>query len=152
MTEPVPVAFDSSVLLTWVLQELTWQRVDRLLTNPNVRPVLAGPALAEVIYTAHRKGNTSTPAQLWAAFAANGAVVEHPEDDDLVRAAELRELSDDHPGPQGETLSLGDALILAVVERLGVKVVTRDTYWKGFAAAGHTSAQVLDYVTTSRGA
>lgn len=143
------VAFDSSVLLTWILQEQTWQRVDALLVNPGITPVLPGPVLTEVIHRARVDGNTSTPTQIWTALAAHGAVIEHPEDDDLVRAAELRGVSDLHPGPHGATLSLGDALILAVVERMGVKVVTRDTYWSWFASRGLTTASVLDYVTTS---
>ena len=41
------------------------------------------------------------------------------------------------------TLSLGDALILAVVERLGVKVLTADRYWSQMAADGLTSAAVV---------
>ncbi|UZN03528.1 PIN domain-containing protein [Cellulomonas sp. S1-8] len=145
------VAFDSSVLLTWILQEPTWQRVDALLSNPQITPVLAGPVLTEVVHRARVDGNTSTPSQLWTAFSAHGAVIAHPEDDDLLRAAELREASDAHPGPHHATLSLGDALILATVERLGVKVVTRDRYWSWFAAQGHTTATVLDYVSSGAG-
>jgi len=40
------------------------------------------------------------------------------------------------------TLSLADALILAVVERLDIPVVTLDTYWAEFSAQGHTTAMV----------
>jgi len=145
------VAFDSSVILTWILQEPTWQRVDALLSNPQVTPVLPGPVLTEVVHRARSDGNTSTPGQLWTALSAHGAVVEHPEQADLLRAAELRETSDVHPGPHQATLSLGDALILATVERLGIKVVTRDRYWSWFASQGHTTATVLDYVSTGAG-
>lgn len=145
------VAFDTSVLLTWVLQEPTWQRVDALLRNSQVTPVLAGPTLTELVHLARRKGNRSSPDMLLSAFLAHGAVIELSGTDDLLRAAELRETSDAHPGPHGETLSLGDAMILAVVERLEIAVVTRDTYWAEFAGHGHTSARVHDYVKVSSG-
>jgi len=39
------------------------------------------------------KGNQSAPAQISDALAAAGLRVEHPTDDDLVRAAELIEIS-----------------------------------------------------------
>jgi hypothetical protein len=65
-----------------------------------------------------------------------GVRTEHPTDEDLLRAAELLEMSDRNPGPPKTTvgaeptLSLGDALILATTERLGDPVLTRDSYWK----------------------
>lgn len=77
-----------------------------------------------------------------------GLRVEHPTDDDLVRAAELIEISDDNPGPKSprsnteSTLSLGDALILAVTERLGCMVLTRDGYWKWMVDEGHMKVRV----------
>lgn len=40
------------------------------------------------------------------------------------------------------TLSLGDALILAVTERLGCMVLTRDGYWKWMVDEGHLKVQV----------
>ena len=78
-------------------------------------------------------------------------VVVHPEDGDLIRCAELLERSVAHPGPAASavgsrsTLSLADGLILAIVERLGVPVVTRDRYWSDFAEEGHTRARVVTF-------
>lgn len=138
-------AFDSSVILTWVLQEQTWQRVHALLSNPNLEPVLPGPVLTEVVHRARARGNTSSATQLWATLHIFGAIVEPPTQEDLLRAAGLQEASDGSPGPRGETLSLGDALVLAVVERLKVPVVTKDRYWRLFADDGHTGATILDY-------
>jgi predicted nucleic acid-binding protein len=69
--------------------------------------------------------------------------------EDLIRSAELYEASEQRPGPTHPatgvqpTLSRADSLILAVVERLGVKVVTRDRYWRDFAEAGNTTATIL---------
>jgi PIN domain nuclease of toxin-antitoxin system len=40
---------------------------------------------------------------------------------------------------------LGDALILAVTERLGVKVLTGDRYWSQLTEQGHTSAVVVQF-------
>ena len=80
-------------------------------------------------------------------------VVVHPEDADLIRCAELLERSVAPPGPAASAvgsrsrsiLSLADGLILAIVERLGVPVVTRDRYWSDFAEEGHTRARVVTF-------
>jgi len=119
-----------------------------VLERPEVEGILPGPALTESISVARRKGNHSSAAQISQALAADGLRVEHPTDDDLVRAAELIEISHNNPGPppphsdQDATLSLGDALILAVTERLGCMVLTRDGYWKWLASGGHLKVQV----------
>jgi PIN domain nuclease of toxin-antitoxin system len=79
---------------------------------------------------------------LYNALIALGLRVEHPLDEDLVRAAELIEVSEDNPGPppahsnRETTLSLGDSMILAITERLGHTVLTRDTYWKWMVDEG----------------
>lgn len=107
--------------------------------------MLPGPAITETINQAREKGNRGSPREILEAFQGYGAHVEHPTDDDLVRAAELLEASVDHPGPRGETLSLGDALILAVTERPGCPVLSRDRYWELLAADRQTTANVHQY-------
>ena len=140
-------AFDSSTLVTWILQEQHWQAIDRLLGRSDAEPMLPGPALAEVIHVARRKGNASPPAQIRLMLMAQGITIVHP-DDDLVRAAELLEASDANPGPEHPvtrrraTLSLADAMILAICEQHGWTVVTRDQHWEWFAQQGHTGAKV----------
>ena len=143
-------ALDSSAVVAWVLQEVTrWRTIDALLSSEMADPVLPAPGLTEVIETARRRGNTSSGAFIASALSAKGVRTEPLSDEDLVRAAELVEVSTTHSGPahpstgRAATLSLGDALILAVVERLDVPVVTLDAYWATFATAGHTSAHVL---------
>jgi PIN domain nuclease of toxin-antitoxin system len=143
-------ALDSSTVLTWVLQEPRWQSVEAMLHSPAAEPLLPGPVLTEVIKRARAKGNVSPPAQIAATLKGQGMVVVHPQDADLIRCAELLELSAANPGPPGtaastSTLSLADGLILAIVERLGVPVVTRDRYWDGFAQQGHTRARVVTF-------
>jgi PIN domain nuclease of toxin-antitoxin system len=143
-------ALDSSALVAWVVQEVPrWRAIDALLSAPGADPVLPAPGLAEVIEAARRRGNASPAALIAAAVAAKGVRTEVLVEADLLRAAELIETSKEHPGAAHPatgrvvTLSLGDALILAVVERLGIAVVTLDRYWVDFAAAGHTTARVL---------
>lgn len=136
------VCLDTSVVATWVLQERGWQVVDRLLSRTDVEPVLPGPVLTELIELVRRKGNQATGPEIRDTLASFGARVEHAADDDLLRAAELLEVAKAHPGPHGETLSLGDALVLAVTERLGVSVVTHDTYWHLLTSDGHSTAKV----------
>lgn len=134
--------FDSSTIVIYLTQERPfWKSIDRTLNHPNIEPVVAGPALTEIITTTRRKGNTSNGSHIWAALSALGVTIEHPIDDDLVRAAELIELSEANPGPANSkgvqaTLSLGDALILAIGERLNVAVITNDTYWEWMVDQG----------------
>ena len=157
MTSPAPrpaaaqrieLCLDSSVVCTLLLQERGWQAIHRTLQRSEVDGVLPGPALTEAIRVARRKGNQSTAHQIREALTALGLRVEHPTDGDLVRAAELIEISDDNPGPpsprsnRDATLSLGDALILAVTERLGCMVLTRDAYWKWMVDEGHLGVNV----------
>jgi PIN domain nuclease of toxin-antitoxin system len=143
------LAVDSSVLLTWILQERRWQLVERLLDNSELDVVLPEPGLAEVIAIARKKGNASSPQQLATAMAARGVRIEPLAPGDALRAAELLEISALKPGPVGRhsgrpmTLSLGDALILSVVERLGCPVLSRDGYWQVLSTEGHTTAVVL---------
>lgn len=98
--------------------------------------ILPGLVLTESIAVTRRRGNRSTAGQIHEALSALGLRVEHPTDADLVRAAELSEVSTAHPGPASSPgpreamLSLGDSLILAVTERLGCLVLTRDAYGK----------------------
>lgn len=142
------MCLDSSVVCTVLLQERGWQAIMNALARPEVEGILPGPALTEAIWVVRRKGNQSAPAQIAEALAAMGLQIEHPTGDDLVRAAELIEISDNNPGPppphsdRDSTLSLGDALILAVTERLGCMVLTRDGYWKWMVAEGHLKVQV----------
>lgn len=144
-------ALDSSTVLTWVLQEQRWRSVEKMLRSPGAEPLLPGPVLAEVIKQARAKGNVSSPVQISATLKGQGMVVVHPQADDLIRCAELLELSSANPGHLGvgteprSTLSLADGLILAIVERLGVPVVTRDRYWNDFAEQGLTRARVVTF-------
>lgn len=138
----VVLCLDSSIVVNLLLQELGWKSVHRVLDMPHVTTILPGPALAESIDFTRRKGNQSSGEQIYEALTARGVRVEHPRDEDLVRAAALLEISRDNPGPphpttdREGTLSLGDALILAVTERLGCRVLTRDAYWKWMVDQG----------------
>lgn len=134
--------FDSSTIVIYLTQERPfWKAIERTLEHPDIEPVLAGPALTEVIATTRRKGNISTGSHIWAALAGQGVVIEHPTAGDLMRAADLIELSDHNPGPVNSkgveaTLSLGDAVILAIAERLDCPVITNDTYWEWMVNQG----------------
>lgn len=142
------LCLDSSVVCTLLLQERDWQAILRTVQRPDVDAILPGPVLTETIAVVRRKGNQSSPAQISTTLAAQGLRVEHPTDQDLVRAAELIEISAGNPGPppphsgKDATLSLGDALILAVTDRLGCMVLTRDRYWKWMLDEGHLHVRV----------
>lgn len=143
------LCLDSSVLCTLLLQERGWQAIHRTVQREDVAGILPGPVLTESISVARRKGNQSSSTQIHQALTSLGLRVEHPTDDDLVRAADLIEISDRNPGPppshtqHDATLSLGDALILAVTERLNCMVLTRDTYWKWMVDQGLLDVKVI---------
>jgi predicted nucleic acid-binding protein len=147
--EATGVCLDASVLVALLVQERGWQAARRLMARPDVRCVAPGAVLTETVYVARRRGNQAGGGEIWEALSALGLTVETPSAADLLRAAELVESSAANPGPAAPqldtpaTLSLGDALALAVSERLGHAVVTRDTYWKWLADQGLTSARVV---------
>lgn len=91
---------------------------------------------------ARKKGNASTGTLIAATLRANGMRVEQSIESDLLKAAELFEISKENPGPINSktnfsaALSLGDAIILAVTERLNVPIVTRESYWNWLADQG----------------
>ena len=133
------LCLDSSVVLTVILQERGWKPILAVLQHADVDVVLPGPCLTETIDVARRRGNQSSGKQLHATLTSLGRI-EHPTDADLVRAAELLEVSERNPGPPKgsypSTLSLGDALILAITERLEFMVLTRDDYWRWMVDQG----------------
>lgn len=142
------LAFDSSALLTWLLQERGWRAVDEILHAGAFQMVMPGPVLTECIYRARSKGNVSSGDQIAAALEAQGLVVEAPKREDLVVAAELHEVSRRHPFLDSVTqkthsLSLADCLVLAVCQRLGCRVVSRDRYWAWLAGHGHVDVDVV---------
>lgn len=142
------LALDSSIVVNLLLQKPGWQAVHNVLQRPNVSGVLPGPALSESISVSRRLGNQSSGSQIYEALTALGVRVEHPTDHDLLRAAELLEISRDNPGPphpitdEEGTLSLGDALILATTERLDCIILTRDAYWKWMVDQGLLAVRV----------
>lgn len=86
-------------MCTVLLQERGWQAILGALQRAEIEGILPGPARTEAIWVARRKGNQSAPVQISEALTALGLRVEHPTEDDLVRAAELIEISHDNPGP-----------------------------------------------------
>lgn len=147
-SEPSSLCLDSSVVVTLLLQEPGWQAIHHALLRPEISGILPGPVLTETIAVTRRRGNQSTGQQIFRTLTSLGVRIQHPTDSDLLRAAELLELSRDNPGPPAPmtreegTLSLGDALILAITERLGCMVLTRDQYWKWMVDQGLIQVRV----------
>lgn len=141
------VALDASTILAWAKKERGWQAIDNLLRTPpgQARLALPGTALTEIIAVLR---NRPTGGQLsHQAIATNilgqGIDLETMTEEDHVRAAELLEISRANPGAGGESLSLSDASIIAVSERLGANVLTGDTYWNEISEAGHLKVKAV---------
>jgi ribonuclease VapC len=126
VTDP-RVVLDASAVLAWVLHESGADVVERLL------PAAAIPAanLTEVLYRAPERGHGMTMEQLEAHLLAKGLTIESVTPDDARRAAELIRYSRDHRrGRRDSGLSLGDALCIAVAERLELPISGGDTAWE----------------------
>jgi len=119
------IVLDASALLAWVRNERGAETVGRLMPLA----VVPAPNLTEVLHGARRRGHRMSPEELHDHVVAMGLEVESFKQTDTVRAAELLLYSVEHPGPNDERLSLGDASCIAVAERLQLPVSGDDSYW-----------------------
>ncbi|WP_405856890.1 PIN domain-containing protein [Streptomyces sp. NBC_01515] len=125
-SEP-PVVLDTSAVLAWVFKEKGADAVDELLSSA----ATTAANLAEVTYVCLRRGYTRPPQELHQDLAALGLAVEPTTADEAVRAGQLIHGSHrDRQQYDGRTLALGDALCIALAERLDRPLVTGDTLWK----------------------
>jgi len=116
------VVMDASAIVAWLLNERGAPTVGRLLQFA----VLPAPNVTESIRTARTHGHRMTSDQLYSRLEASCAVVEPFLDVDAPRAAELLLFADRQANAQ---LSLGDALCIAVAERLQLPLVGDDGLW-----------------------
>jgi len=119
------IVLDASALLAWVRNERGAETVGRLMPVA----VVPAPNMTEVLHRARIRGHRMTPDELQSHLAAMGLEVESFRPADTVRAAELLLYSAEHPGPNDERLSLGDATCIAVAERLRLPISGDDSYW-----------------------
>lgn len=132
------IALDTSAVVAWIREEPGGSQIESVIVNPDADVVLPGPVLTETIHVLQRLGYTAAADDIAATLASHGLRVEPPQTEDLVRAAALLALK-----PSAGTVSLADALILAVAERLACPVVTCDRLWGDIARDGDTSAMVV---------
>lgn len=141
------VALDASTILAWAKKERGWQGIDRLFRTPpgRARLALPGTALTEVITTLRHRatGRQLSHQAIATSVLGQGIDLELMTEQDHVRAAELLEISYANTGPHGETLSLSDASIISVCERLEANVLTGDVYWTKLAEAGHFKVRAI---------
>jgi PIN domain nuclease of toxin-antitoxin system len=119
------IVLDASGVLAWVRNERGAETVGRLMSVA----VVPAPNLTEVLHRARRRGHRMSTEQLYDHLVAMGLEVESFKQADTVRAAELLQYSIEHPGPNDDRLSLGDACCIAVAERLRLPISGDDTYW-----------------------
>lgn len=119
------IVLDASALLAWIRNERGAETVGRLMPLA----VVPAPNLTEALHRARWRGHRMSPEELHDHVVAMGLEVESFGQDDAVRAAELLLYSIEHPGPDDERLSLGDASCIAVAERLRLPISGDDSYW-----------------------
>ncbi|MEU3420086.1 PIN domain-containing protein [Streptomyces murinus] len=120
-----PVVLDASAVLAWVFNEKGADIVDELL--PQAATTAAN--FTEVTYVCLRRGYSHP--QLHQDLTALGLSVEPTTADQAVRAGQLiHESQQARQQHAGRTLALGDALCIALGERLNRPLVTGDILWK----------------------
>ncbi|WP_055531928.1 type II toxin-antitoxin system VapC family toxin [Streptomyces graminilatus] len=131
MNRETPVVLDSSAVLAWVFHEEGADFVDELLPEAS----MSTANFAEVTTVCLRRGYLNPPEQLHQDLTALGLRVEPTSVDEAVRAGKLvYESYRDRQHYGGRTLALGDALCIALGERLNRPLVTGDTLWKDLEA------------------
>jgi PIN domain nuclease of toxin-antitoxin system len=119
------IVLDASALLAWIRNERGAETVGKLMPVA----VVPTPNLTEALYRARWRGHRMSPEELHDHVVAMGLEVESFRQADTVRAAEVLVYSLEHPGPNDERLSLGDAACIAVAERLLLPIAGDDSYW-----------------------
>jgi len=123
---PRRVVLDASALLAWVLNERGAHTIGKLLPVA----VISAPNLVEVLYRAPERGHRMPASQLQEHALAMGLAVEPFTASDVTRAAELIAYSRAcRRDAQGDCLSLGDGLGLAVAERIELPITGEDQLW-----------------------
>ncbi|HEV2954259.1 MAG TPA: PIN domain-containing protein [Candidatus Dormibacteraeota bacterium] len=118
---------DASAAVAWLNKERGADTVGKLLPHA----VIPASALTEALYRSREKGHKLSTDDLATSLKEMGASIEPFTDADVVCAADL--IFDSRQArtqPQDPCLSLGDALCLAVADRLGLPVTGSDHYWE----------------------
>ncbi len=132
MTDPSrKVVLDASALAAWVYRETGYQVVARALPVA----VAAVPNAVETLARAAERGYDASSDELLADLQAMGLVLEPVLPEDTVRASDLIIQSRKLRIAAGHGIALGDALCLAVAERLALPVVGGDKAWDKLALA-----------------
>ncbi|MDP9443651.1 MAG: PIN domain-containing protein [Actinomycetota bacterium] len=126
MTEKArKVVLDASAVVAWIFRERGYQVIARALPVA----VLPVPNAVEVLARALERGYPDTAEGLLAEIQEMGVRLEDTSESDAVRAAELIAESRRLGLGKGWGVSLGDALCLAVAERLDLTAVGGDKAW-----------------------
>lgn len=120
------VVIDASALLAWLFKERNWETVDTLIAGTLV--VAPASVMVETLYRATERGHRYSPTELQESLLGLGITIEPVTADDTVRAAELIRMSRTSGTPG--SISLGDALCIAVAERLDATLTGGDEEWE----------------------
>jgi PIN domain nuclease of toxin-antitoxin system len=122
------IVLDASAIVDYVIRGRGWETIEKLLPYA----VVAVPNLTEALAVIAQKGlQKRSSEQLAGAIQDLGVEYDGCEVADAVRAAELISHSRLHPVGNGKlTLSLGDALCIAVAERRGLPIAGADQLWE----------------------
>lgn len=119
------VVLDASALVAWIYRETGYQVVARALPVA----VAAVPNVVETLARSAERGYDASGEELFADLQEMGLAVEPVLVEDTLRASELIIESRKLNIASGHGIALGDALCLAVGERLNLPVIGGDKAW-----------------------
>lgn len=121
------IVLDASALIALLRRERGWQAVAKIIESGNA--VTSPTGLAETFDICRSKKNGMSRTEIWESLSLIGLRVEPIIEQDALEIAYLWEQSDS-VGKNVGSLSLGDAVSLALGRRLEAVVVASDGFWE----------------------
>lgn len=122
-----PIVLDASALVALLRREKGWQAVEKIIESGNA--VTSPTGLAETFDICRNKKSGMSHTEIWESLSLIGLRVEPLVEEDAIEIAFILEQADSANKNLG-SLSLGDAVCLALGRRLEAVVVASDSFWE----------------------
>lgn len=124
------IVLDASALIALLRREKGWQAVEKIIESGNA--VTSPTGLAETFDICRNRKTGMSHTEIWEALSLIGLRVEPIIEQDAAEMAFLLEQADSvsKTKKNSGSLSLGDAVCLALGRRLGAVIVASDNFWE----------------------